>query len=443
MFIDLLMSHVTSKLGANLIPYPDNESGGLDVWLKKFLLIGADEATVRRVSTEIQSEGHKQLCNMSGDPTDGTTVASEFSTLPQKGSEADGTRSCPESREDSPLSNRGQGWSEYTLDRFEATENVDGDGDQFQNDFYGSNSAINILNEHEDSEIATEKLPDYPAPAGLCREDSSLNFEFCGRNPSNENDTSYPSDVQRSAVVLSCGAIMSSSHAESAEAVEGASKTHLGTKDDHQDPMYSSAPSMNVLAAPDSETDASVLTPSSGLGTKGSIALMHEISKSALRFKDDLFVLSFASSPFHSSGVDLSTSDLWKKWLLDSNLDIDRFLCCFNNIITSGDTSDPDELTHSPFVDTRQTFLEMCQYRHYQFDSMRRAKHSSMMLLYHLHRPFQDSLRPTCVACRLKIKDVRWHCELCDNYDLCSRCVAGKIGSTHQHPLIPFRVTFV
>merc|ERR1719353_2544695 len=40
------------------------------------------------------------------------------------------------------------------------------------------------------------------------------------------------------------------------------------------------------------------------------------------------------------------------------------------------DTKDPDGLCSRPFVDSRHTFLEMCQWRHYQFDTLRRAKHA-------------------------------------------------------------------
>ena len=64
------------------------------------------------------------------------------------------------------------------------------------------------------------------------------------------------------------------------------------------------------------------------------------------------------------------------------------------NIAT--DTSDPDPTSQSPLNDSRHTFLEMCQYRHYQFDTLRRAKHSSMMVLYHLQHPYAKCIRPLC-----------------------------------------------
>ncbi|XP_078169476.1 putative histone acetyltransferase HAC-like 1 [Carex rostrata] len=49
------------------------------------------------------------------------------------------------------------------------------------------------------------------------------------------------------------------------------------------------------------------------------------------------------------------------------------------------DTKDKDDILESEFFDTRQAFLSLCQGNHYQYDTLRRAKHSSMMVLYHLH----------------------------------------------------------
>eukprot|EP00656_Telonema_subtile_P052629 TRINITY_DN7389_c0_g1_i1.p1 TRINITY_DN7389_c0_g1~~TRINITY_DN7389_c0_g1_i1.p1 ORF type:complete len:1229 (-),score=219.53 TRINITY_DN7389_c0_g1_i1:148-3834(-) len=47
--------------------------------------------------------------------------------------------------------------------------------------------------------------------------------------------------------------------------------------------------------------------------------------------------------------------------------------------VTVEDTSDPDEKMSSGFVDSRHSFLEVCQFRHYQFDTLRNAKHLSLI----------------------------------------------------------------
>lgn len=52
------------------------------------------------------------------------------------------------------------------------------------------------------------------------------------------------------------------------------------------------------------------------------------------------------------------------------------------------------------FFDTRQAFLSLCQGNHYQFDTLRRAKHSSMMVVYHLHNPSAPAFASTCNTCR-------------------------------------------
>ena len=46
---------------------------------------------------------------------------------------------------------------------------------------------------------------------------------------------------------------------------------------------------------------------------------------------------------------------------------------------------DPVPLISNEFVDTRSTFLEKCQMYHWQFDELRNAQHSTLMLLYYLH----------------------------------------------------------
>jgi len=55
--------------------------------------------------------------------------------------------------------------------------------------------------------------------------------------------------------------------------------------------------------------------------------------------------------------------------------------------VVLGDTTDPDVGISGGFVDSRHTFLEVCQFRHYQFDTLRNAKHSSAQIIHTLHKP--------------------------------------------------------
>ena len=48
---------------------------------------------------------------------------------------------------------------------------------------------------------------------------------------------------------------------------------------------------------------------------------------------------------------------------------------------------DPDDVIENEICDTRQSFLNVCQANHFQFDQLRRAKHSTTMLCYSLHNP--------------------------------------------------------
>lgn len=52
-----------------------------------------------------------------------------------------------------------------------------------------------------------------------------------------------------------------------------------------------------------------------------------------------------------------------------------------------GDTKDKDPLLEQECLDTRLQFLNYCQKNNYQFDELRRAKHTSIMLLAYLHNP--------------------------------------------------------
>ncbi|CAA2968539.1 histone acetyltransferase HAC1-like isoform X1 [Olea europaea subsp. europaea] len=100
------------------------------------------------------------------------------------------------------------------------------------------------------------------------------------------------------------------------------------------------------------------------------------------------------------------------------------------------DTKDKDEILESEFFDTRQAFLSLCQGNHYQYDTLRRAKHSSMMVLYHLHNPTAPAFVMPCNVCQHDIEAGQgWHCETCTDYDVCNACYQKEGGINHPHKL--------
>ena len=99
------------------------------------------------------------------------------------------------------------------------------------------------------------------------------------------------------------------------------------------------------------------------------------------------------------------------------------------------DTEDPDDNVDSEHFDTRQSFLNLCQGNHYQFDQLRRAKHTSMMVLYHLHNPDAPKFVPSCQNCKRDIlTGHRLRCEACE-VDICPECYNHHGPGIHHHPL--------
>eukprot|EP00584_Thalassiosira_punctigera_P019572 CAMPEP_0172557286 /NCGR_PEP_ID=MMETSP1067-20121228/72428_1 /TAXON_ID=265564 ORGANISM="Thalassiosira punctigera, Strain Tpunct2005C2" /NCGR_SAMPLE_ID=MMETSP1067 /ASSEMBLY_ACC=CAM_ASM_000444 /LENGTH=784 /DNA_ID=CAMNT_0013346341 /DNA_START=1 /DNA_END=2355 /DNA_ORIENTATION=+ len=75
------------------------------------------------------------------------------------------------------------------------------------------------------------------------------------------------------------------------------------------------------------------------------------------------------------------------------------------------------------FFNTRQCFLDLCRGNHYQFDELRRAKHTSMMVLWHLQNREAPKFVQPCFACAREISSgVRHHCSVCPDFDLCHDC---------------------
>lgn len=112
-------------------------------------------------------------------------------------------------------------------------------------------------------------------------------------------------------------------------------------------------------------------------------------------------------------------------------------------LLLKDDTEDVDDVVENAHFDTRQSFLDLCLGNHYQFDQLRRAKHTSMMVLYHLFNPDAPKFVPICNMCGKDIlQGYRYSCETCDQ-DWCERCFRHSGGGyrVHQHPLTQISVT--
>lgn len=75
--------------------------------------------------------------------------------------------------------------------------------------------------------------------------------------------------------------------------------------------------------------------------------------------------------------------------------------------------SDPDPPMNCDLMDGRDAFLTSARDKHYEFSSLRRAKFSSIALLYELHNQGKDAFVYTCNVCNAAV-ETRYHCNTCD-----------------------------
>ncbi|KAG1713521.1 hypothetical protein DVH05_001308 [Phytophthora capsici] len=87
------------------------------------------------------------------------------------------------------------------------------------------------------------------------------------------------------------------------------------------------------------------------------------------------------------------------------------------------------------FFSSRFMFHQLCSLAGYQFDSLRRAKHSTMMMLHHYFNEHLIQLNVFCRECSLLITRMDfWYCHSCTRFALCDNCYSQQ-GREHQHPL--------
>ncbi len=78
-----------------------------------------------------------------------------------------------------------------------------------------------------------------------------------------------------------------------------------------------------------------------------------------------------------------------------------------------GQIQDPDPFIQCDLMDGRDAFLTIAREKHYEFSSLRRAKFSTMALLYELHNQGKDNFVYTCNTCKAHV-ETRYHCRVCD-----------------------------
>ncbi|CAB1338236.1 unnamed protein product [Coregonus sp. 'balchen'] len=97
---------------------------------------------------------------------------------------------------------------------------------------------------------------------------------------------------------------------------------------------------------------------------------------------------------------------------------------------TLGPITDPDGLMACDLMDGRDAFLTLARDKHLEFSSLRRSKWSSMCMLVELHNQSQDRFVYTCNECKGHV-ETRYHCTVCEDYDLCITCYNSK-GHIHK-----------
>ncbi|XP_069502925.1 CREB-binding protein isoform X2 [Ambystoma mexicanum] len=93
---------------------------------------------------------------------------------------------------------------------------------------------------------------------------------------------------------------------------------------------------------------------------------------------------------------------------------------------------DPDPLLSCDLMDGRDAFLTLARDKHWEFSSLRRSKWSTMCMLVELHTQGQERFVYTCNECKHHV-ETRWHCTVCEDYDLCVNCYNTK---RHEHKMV-------
>ncbi|XP_055350949.1 protein cbp-1-like isoform X2 [Paramacrobiotus metropolitanus] len=140
------------------------------------------------------------------------------------------------------------------------------------------------------------------------------------------------------------------------------------------------------------------------------------------------------------AGIGINSSTLTQKIFQTMDKHKDVFFVIrlhpVNRLAQLPQVVDPDPLISCELMDGRDAFLTIARDKHYEFSSLRRAKFSSMAMLFELHNQGQDRFVYTCNSCKNHV-ETRWHCSVCDDYDLCVQCYE-KDGHPHKMDRLGF-----
>ncbi|XP_058773259.1 histone acetyltransferase HAC12-like [Vicia villosa] len=99
-------------------------------------------------------------------------------------------------------------------------------------------------------------------------------------------------------------------------------------------------------------------------------------------------------------------------------------------------TKHNDTILENGLFEDRNNFLSFCQKYQFQFDTLRRAKYSSMMILYHLCNPSPMTSGKCCsICCAHNVFQKCWKCEVCPDCTICSACYKDRGADCHEHKL--------
>nr|KYP39500.1 Histone acetyltransferase HAC12 [Cajanus cajan] len=189
-------------------------------------------------------------------------------------------------------------------------------------------------------------------------------------------------------------------------------------------------------------------------GTAKDILVMQKLGQAILPFKEDFIIVQLRYVCTHCNEVIVSG----KRWFCtaieckkfqecerchtsDSHASVngDKHRLCQDlmddDILC--DTKENDVTLDNEFFDTRHNFLSFCQKNSFQFDSLRRAKYSSMMILYFLKNPSLLNVGTICRVCnKQNVYQYHWKCQSCPEFIVCAACYEKRGANCHAHTLI-------